>query len=215
MKLASYIVIVLTILSAISTKRHRHTRSHMRNGDKTPVYSMVISAKHYTNEKEVKDFFFAVPFSFNSQMKKNDLLETIDVDFTTASSDKAHMKVVSDAAVTMNLKKKWQDVILLSKDNTQLILHYSPDPAKYTVERIKTYQNQTFQDIQIKFVKISGKNATKQKKSALYVTFDFEKKNDKDNHFAKFVDFWKAKYPKAIIVGAQKQSKKLAGPKRY
>jgi hypothetical protein len=207
MKFASYLVLLLTILSAISTRHRRRSR----NGDVTPVYSMVVSAKHYNKGAEKKDFFFAVPVSFNCQMKKNDKLGTFEIGFTTSNADAGNMKAITEASLKMNAgKKKWQDVIQLQNDNKQLIVHYSPDPSKYTVERIKVYQNQTFHDIQIKFVKIGDA-----KKHALYVTFDFKKENDKDEQFGKFIEFWKKNFPKATVVGSLARSKKLNHRRRF
>jgi len=134
MKFAYIFVIALTLLSVFTSKRFNTRKIE------SPVYSMVVSAKHYNNGAEKKDFFFTVPFSFNSQMKFTDMLDTFDIDFKVENDNKGFFKFINEAAEAQKAKKKWLDVLEFQNGNKQLNVHTAID-SKYTVEIIKVYQN--------------------------------------------------------------------------
>ena len=165
------------------------------SGMTIPVYSMVWSAKSYTTTgAEKKTFFFAVPFSFNTIMTVDTSTKNLNMNFIGYDNDMGNFKYIVDSVPAVR-KSWWGQFMSFSENNSQVELSLDFNEAEYTVERIKMYQNSTFRDIQIKLVKVNDKF-----KSALYVTFDFEKKVARD-YVDNFVLFLTRSFPRAKVVG--------------
>ena len=198
MKIAIALVFLtaLSCISATTFLEESDIKVKDLNTDIIQVYSMVWSAKSYTTTgKEEKTFFFAVPFSFNSQMKVNTSAKSIHFDWTTIDKEPAHYKILKEEFAPQCQKSKWNEFIKFSSDLKSLDLSLNFTTDQYTVTRIKLYQNQTFRNIQIKVMDTQSKF-----KSSLYITFDLEKKTVSDANRESFIKFFKTNWPKADVV---------------
>ncbi len=191
------IAITLLVLTSVVLSEDNNLRFLANiSGVPIPVYSMVWSAKSYTTTgAERKTFFFAVPFSFNTLMTVDTSAKSINLDFVDYKNDLGNFKYIRDA-VPLVERSWWGQFVAFSQDNSKIDLNLNLNEAEYTVQRIKLYQNQTFKDIQIKLVKVNDTF-----KNALYITFDLHKQTAM-NLIEPFIDFLKASFPHATVVGA-------------
>ena len=194
MRISLIAITLLAITSAVFAQEETLGFLADISGMSIPVYSMVWSAKSYTTTSaEKKTFFFAVPFSFNTIMSVNTETKTFNMNFIGYDNDMGNFKYMVDSVPAVR-KSWWGQFMTFSNNASQLELSLDFNEAEYTVERIKLYQNTTFRDIQIKLVKVNDKF-----KSALYITFDFEKKVARD-YIDNFTLFLTKTFPRAKVV---------------
>ena len=194
MRISFIAITLLALTSAIFGQEENLKFLSDISGVSVPVYSMVWSAKSYTTTgAEKKTFFFAAPFSFNTIMTLNTHTKSMSLNFIGYKNDVANFKYVVDSVPAVS-KSWWGQFMSFSENNSQIDLSLDMNEADYTVERIKLYQNQTFRDIQIKLVKVNDKF-----KSALYITFDFQKQVAQD-YLEPFISFLSTTFPHAKIV---------------
>jgi hypothetical protein len=189
------ISILLVALSCISS-----TYLKSKGGKELKIYSMVWSAKHYTgitpkdSGKEVKDFFFAVPFSFNTVMTLDTTKKSFSFKFPGIDSDKANAGLLKTELAANSRNTEWSQFVKVNSDykSVELSLDFKSNP-KYEVSRIRTYNNQTFKSLEVKLF-----NTTSPTKAALYVTFDFDK-TVTDGDRESVINFFKTNWPKAKL----------------
>ena len=136
-----------------------------------PVYSMVWSAKYY-QPSEKKKFYFAIPFSFKTQMGLDINNKNIFLNFVNWKNDKANFS---------NLMKEKDNIFssifapLLNfsfdMTNVSVSLDFGQNPG-FEISNLNIYQNSFAKSFQVKITRTDGDKL----KNALYITFDFIKK---------------------------------------
>ena len=130
------------------------------------VYSMVWSGKHYIKAVEKKDFFFAIPMSFKTQMNLDQAFKKITLKFDSNIKDSNYL-VLKTEVENLN-KSKFEKIVTFSDDRLTAVLNldFSSNP-EYELSLSKEYGNKTFKSYKIKISIPSEKNP-----HAFYITFD-------------------------------------------
>ena len=147
------------------------------------VYSMVWSGKYY-NPSEVRSFFFAIPFSFNTFMTVDTVNKNIHLEFPNFENAMEMFRTVKEEAKKAE-KGTYNKIITFSDEYTKIDLNldFAKNPD-YALSLIKPYENQFAKSIQIK---ITMPNSKIQR--ALYVTFDLAKGEVQPEVISSFMDF--------------------------
>ena len=157
------------------------------------IYSMVWSGKYYNNRKEKKDFFFAIPQSFNTEMKIDTARKVISLNFVNYQKDLGNFKSVqTDGPIA--LKSKFGPLLTFSADFSRLDLNmdFKANPG-FEFSLLHLYQNKDFRNVQIKITIPSSKVDR-----AFYITFDLFKNAVSAEDINAFMDFVKSLNPKRI-----------------
>jgi hypothetical protein len=157
------------------------------------VYSMVWSGKYYNNRAEKKDFFFAIPMSFNTEMKIDTARKVISLNFVNYKSDMANFKsVLTDGPLA--LKSKFAPLITFSPDFSKidLSMDFKAHP-EFQFSLLHLYQNKDFRNVQFKITIPSSKVDR-----AFYITFDLFKQAVSGDDIQSFIDFAKSLNPKRV-----------------
>ncbi len=153
------------------------------DGNTIKVYSMVWSAKYY-NPSEIKTFFFAVPFAFNTNMKVETLSKNIHLEFPNYSNAMDMFRTLKEEGQKAE-QCTFNKVITFSDNYTKVDLSLDfPKNTDYALSLVHAYENKFAKSVQIK---ITQPNSKLQR--ALYVTFDFAKGEAKAEDIQSFLDF--------------------------
>ena len=147
------------------------------------VYSMVFSGKYYKSSKEIKEFFWAVPSAFNTEMNINSSIGTLNLAFKSADSAGSFlqtMRLEGDKA----LKSEFSEMIGFTTDFKELTFNFDALKTKISVTNVKVYQNQTSKSVEVKFM-INDSKVSR----SFYVTFDFMKKVQLETDIDLFIDY--------------------------
>ena len=146
------------------------------------IYSMVFSAKYY-KPVEKKTFFFAVPFSFATEMKidKSNLIHLI---FPRADNAKEMLTVIKEEG-KLAQKSNFGEILNFSEDfkKIDISLDFITHP-NFKVVNVKDYHNQFSNSFQIKIIVSDSKIA-----KSLYITFDLAKGENSEEAIEKFKEY--------------------------
>jgi hypothetical protein len=147
------------------------------------VYSMVWSGKYYKSGTEVKDFFFAVPFSFNTKMTVFTNTKSIHLEFPNVDNAVEMFRVVREEGQKAK-ESKFGKVLTFSDDYTNVDINLNFESTDYALSLVHTYENQFAKSVQIKITIPSSKV-----QRAFYITFDLAKGEVKPEIIASFIEF--------------------------
>lgn len=154
-----------------------------------PVYSMVFSCKIQTSRAsaEKRIFFFAVPFTFNSQMYCSESSNALKISFDNADNDIYNFKIIKDQAKAVS-NSVFRDMVSFSSDYKTLTITFDNNQFTRVNERI--YQNKDFKNIQYKFSSKSSSTG-----QVLYITWDLQKATNKEEDVNSLIDYLRLQCP--------------------
>jgi len=200
MKVFSFVILLLAITSLVISSDLEYLEfltdfSHEIKSinNSYEIYSMVWSGKHYKNSAEIKDFFFAIPISFKTELKVDVTRKILSLNFVNCMSDMGNFKnVLNDGPLAVS--SEFGPLLKFSSDYSKvdLSLDFEAQP-NFEFSLLHLYQNKGFRNIQIK---ITTPNSTLER--AFYITFDLFKSAIPAQDIEDFITFLKYLKPKRI-----------------
>jgi hypothetical protein len=146
------------------------------------VYSMVWSGKYY-NPGEKKDFFFAVPFAFDTRMTVFTTKKSINLKFPNFDNAMEMFRVVREEGQKAK-ESKFGKILTFSEDYTSVDINLDFQNTEYELSLVHPYENQFAKSVQIKITIPQSKI-----QRAFYITFDLAKGDVKPEIIASFIEF--------------------------
>ena len=172
-----FIIVILNVLTKISSGKTIDDINYN-------IYSMVFSGKYY-KPGEIKEFFWAVPSAFQTDMKIISKDKKLNLNFKGASAAVSFLETMIEEGKKAK-DSQFGEMLTFTSDFKQLGFDFNNLNQKIAITNVKVYQNSTSKSIEVKFMITASKF-----KRSFYVTFDFFKKVQPDEEIQMFIDYIK------------------------
>jgi hypothetical protein len=148
------------------------------------VNSMVWVGKHYKYYgTEIRDFFFAVPFQFDTRMTVFTTTKSIHLNFQNFDNAVEMFRVFREEGQKAK-ESRFGKLLTFSDDFTDVEINLNFDDTEFSFSHVHKYENQFSMSIQIKITipdSIFG--------PAFYITFDLAKGDVNPEIISSFIEF--------------------------
>ena len=161
------IILIIAISFAISNELR-----FLEDTESYPMYSGIVSLKSYKNGALKKVFFYAIPFSFQSNIILNKTEKTITIEYPNYRNDMGNFKFVKEGSKLAE-SSTFNKFITYPEDKSynSMTLHLDLiNATDFRIRQVREYGNTKFRSI-----KVTVENIEKPYLS-LDLTFDFDAK---------------------------------------
>jgi len=169
------------------------------NQENIPVYSMVISGKHYPNHTDTKKFFWIVPMAFNSNVVTRKGEVEINFPNAKASGISLYRTMINEGEEAK--KSRFGSLFNFTDKYYQTLkLDLAQINKDYSIESAYQYNNKDFTSTKIKFKALNSKT-----QETLYITFDMNNNIVNGKTLAGFLKYFTDKIPKKALAFLEDQ----------